>query len=75
MVKQPKIVFVLDAPTEVIYKRKQELTPEEITRQLVEFRKLSSLGKRYFRLDASKSPEEIADDAIKVIVENYATKL
>lgn len=75
MVKQPKIVFVLDAPTEVIYKRKQELTPEEITRQLVEFRKLSSLGKRYFRLDASKSPEEIANDAIKVIVENFTKKI
>ncbi len=75
LVKQPKIVFVLDAPTEVIYKRKQELTPEEISRQLVEFRKLSSLGKRYYRLDASKKPEEIANDAIKIILEKFTNKL
>lgn len=75
LVKQPKIVFVLDAPAEVIYKRKQELTPEEISRQLVEFKKLSSLGKRYYRLDASKKPEEIANDAITIILENFTKKL
>lgn len=75
LVKQPKIVFVLDAPAEVIYKRKQELTPEEISRQLVAFRKLSSLGKRYYRLDASKKPEEIANDAIKIILEKFTKKL
>lgn len=75
LVKQPKIVFVLDAPADVIYKRKQELTPEEISRQLVEYRKLSSLGKRYYRLDASQKPEEIANDAIKIILDNFAKKL
>lgn len=75
LVKQPKIVFVLDAPAEVIYKRKQELTVEEITRQLGEFRKLSYLGKRYYRLDASRRPEDMANDAIKVILENFTIKL
>lgn len=75
LVKQPKIVFVLDAPADVIYKRKQELTPEEISRQLVEYRKLSSLGKRYYRLDASQKPEEIANDAIKIILDNFTKKL
>ena len=75
MVKQPRIVFVLDAPKEVIYSRKQELTLEEIERQLGEFKKLSCLGKRYYRLDASKKPEEIADDAIDIILENFTNKL
>lgn len=75
LVKQPKIVFVLDAPADVIYKRKQELTPEEISRQLVEYRKLSSLGKRYYRLNASQKPEEIANDAIKIILDNFTKKL
>lgn len=75
LVVQPRIVFVLDAPAEVIYKRKQELTPEEISRQLKEFRKLSLLGNRYCRLDATKSPEEIANDAIKIILDNFTKKL
>lgn len=75
LVKQPKIVFVLDAPAEVIYKRKQELSLDEISRQLIEFRKLSSLGKCYYRLDASQKPEEIANDAIKIILNNFTNKL
>lgn len=75
LVKQPQIVFVMDAPAEIIYKRKQELTLEEISRQLVEFRRLSSLGKRYYRLDASQIPEQIADDAFKIMLDNFAEKL
>lgn len=75
LVKQPQIVFVMDASAEIIYKRKQELTPEEISRQLVEFRRLSSLGKRYYRLDASQKPEEIANDAVKIILDNFAKKI
>ena len=75
LVKQPKIVFILDAPAELIYKRKQELSLDEISRQLVEFRKLSSFGKCYYRLDASQKPEEIANDAIKIILDNFSNKL
>lgn len=75
MVRQPKIVFVLDAPAEVIYRRKQELTLEEISRQLIEFRKLSSLGNSYCKLDASKNPEEIANDAINILFHTYMEKL
>lgn len=75
LVKQPKIVFVLNAPCEVIYKRKQELTPDEISRQLVEFKKLTTLGKHCYCLDASQKPDEIANDAIKIILENFTKKL
>ena len=65
----------MDAPAELIYKRKQELSLDEISRQLVEFRKLSSFGKCYYRLDASQKPEEIANDAIKIILDNFSNKL
>lgn len=74
-VKQPSIVFVLDAPAEIIYNRKQELTMAEIERQLSAFKKLSLLGTRYHQLDASKAPDEISNDAIKVFFDHFAVKL
>ena len=75
LVKQPKIVFVLQAPADVIYKRKQELTIDEINHQLEGFEKLSCLGDRVHFLDATKKPEEIAMDAIKIILDTFTTKL
>ena len=75
MVKQPKIVFVLDADADTIYARKQELDKVEINRQLVEFRKLKALGGKVHILDASKTPQQIAEDAMKIIVDEFTNKL
>ena len=68
-------MFVLQAPADVIYKRKQELTIDEINHQLEGFEKLSCLGDRVHFLDATKKPEEIAMDAIKIILDTFTTKL
>lgn len=75
MVKQPKIVFVLDAPVDVIYARKQELSMIEIKRQLLEYSKLKGLGHRVYILDATASPQAMAKEALKVIVERFTNKL
>lgn len=75
LVKQPKIVFVLQAPADVIYKRKQELTIDEINQQLEGFKQLSCLGQRVHLLDATQKPEEIAMDAMKIILDTFTTKL
>jgi thymidylate kinase len=75
LVKQPKVVYVLDTDVDTIYHRKQELTREEIARQLVEFRRLSDLGESVHLLDASKTPDAIANDAIRVFMNAFATKL
>ena len=75
LVKQPKIVFVLDTDAETIFNRKQELTKDEINRQLSEFRKLASLGSKVHFLDASKTPDEISNDAIKIVIETFTNKL
>jgi thymidylate kinase len=71
---QPKIVFVLLTEAEIIYGRKQELTLPEIKRQLVEFYKLAQTNKRFVILDASKMPDEIVTDAMKIIVHTLASK-
>ncbi len=72
---QPKIVFVLDASPEIIYARKQELTKEEITRQLGVYRELANTHKRFYTISAEQTPEEMADEAMKVILEKYTEKL
>lgn len=72
---QPKIVFVLDADPSVIYSRKQELTEEEITRQLGVYRELANSHKRFYIINAEQAPEEMADEALKVIFGIYAERL
>lgn len=75
LVIQPQIVFVLSTDKETIFKRKQELTLNEIERQLGEFSKLSRSHKRFIVIDASKSPEEMVEDALKVIINNFTEKV
>ena len=75
LVPQPRIVFVLLTDAEIIYKRKQELTIDEINRQLGEFKKLAASNKRFVVLDASKSPEELVDEAMRIIIEKFTLKL
>lgn len=72
---QPKIVFVLDADPEIIYSRKQELTKDEITRQLGVYRELAESNKRFYTISAEQTPEEMAEEAVKVIFEVYTEKL
>lgn len=75
MVKQPRILFILNAPADVIYARKQELDKKEIERQLMEFRKLSRLRNCVYMLDATHTPQEIAQEAVKVIIDIFARKI
>jgi len=75
LVKQPRIVFVLDADADTIYTRKQELSKEEIERQLKEFRKLSNIGRRVHFLDATRTPDEMAQEAIKIVIDEFTKKL
>ncbi len=72
---QPKIVFVLDANPEIIYARKQELTKEEITRQLGVYRKLADSHKRFRKISAEQTPEEMAKEAVEIILNQYTEKL
>lgn len=68
---QPDIVFVLDADPEVIYARKQELTVEEISRQIIAYREISKSNTRFKRIDASQDPDVMSDKAIKCILDKF----
>ena len=74
-VAQPRIVFILMANAQTIYKRKQELTIKEINRQLNEFSRLAISNERFVIIDASQSPEEMVDQAIKIILERFTEKI
>ena len=71
----PKIVFYLDADPEVIYKRKQELTLDEIKRQTIEYKKVVTSHKRFVTLDSNRSVNESVDEALKIILDTFTEKL
>lgn len=75
LVLQPRIVFILLTDAEIIYARKQELTIVEIKRQIAEFTKLSKSHKRFMILDASKTPEELVDEAMGIIIEKFTQRI
>lgn len=76
LVKKPRLSFVLHADAETILGRKQELTLEEIERQLSEFRSLAEARRESFViLDALKKPGDMAQDAVKVFLDKFADRL
>ena len=69
---RPGVVFILKADADTIYERKQELTKEEIERQLEEYDLLAKTNKRFKTIDAKKTPDEMTDEALAIIFEKYA---
>ena len=59
IIPRPDLVFVLDAPSDIIYARKQELTIEEIERQRAEFKKLKDKYVNMIVIDTSKQKEDV----------------
>ncbi|MFV0470388.1 MAG: hypothetical protein ACK5MK_15875 [Dysgonomonas sp.] len=74
MVLQPSLVFVLETEAEIIFKRKQELSINEINRQLGEFQKLSATNERFVTIDATKSPQLMVGDATAIIIDKFTRK-
>lgn len=75
MVIQPQIIFILYADFMVIYKRKQELTIDEIARQQMEFKKLASVTSNAVYIDANRSIQEMVDEACKIIFDKFFSKI
>lgn len=71
----PKLVFSLKASPETIFNRKQELTYEEIKRQLYVYDKVTRFGNNFVVVDAEKSPDEMADFALRYILTKYCKRL
>jgi thymidylate kinase len=71
----PEIVFYLDAAPDVIYKRKQELTLDEIVRQNKVYKKVASSNNRFTTLDSNRPVAESVDDALEIVLNAFTEKL
>jgi thymidylate kinase len=72
---KPDLVFMLFASPETIHSRKQELTLDEIRRQLVTMDNLAETSSRFIRIDAEAAPEAMASQVLRHVVGRYATKV
>ena len=60
VLRKPDLVFLLDAPAEVLQARKQEVTPEETARQVEVFRRVVGRLPNGRIVDATQPPDHVA---------------
>jgi len=75
LMPEPRISFYLDVEPDEILRRKQELTHDEIIRQVKEYRKLAKRNKRIITVDANRPVEEITEKAIEIILDSFCKKI
>ena len=75
LIPKPQIIFFLDADADTIYSRKQELSYDEINRQLNEYRKLVKTDKRFITLNALKTPEELSLEVRNIILNRFTKRI
>lgn len=66
---KPDLVFLLDAPGEVLYARKMESTVEHLERRRVAYLKQGSLHQNFVIVDATQSFDRVIDEVKKQILE------
>lgn len=69
---KPRVIIILSADADVIYKRKQELKRDEIKRQLSEYEKISKRGKNTYVINAEESLDTMSEKAIQILFEKFA---
>lgn len=67
----PKITFYIDVEPDEIYRRKQELCPEEIHRQVNMFRSIAAGSNKIITIDGNRPVEQMVDDAIQILLNKY----
>ena len=75
MMHHPKIVFCLKAKPETIFARKQELSLEEIKRQILVYEEVTSFGDNFIIIDAEQNPDVMANCAMKYILNKFCKRL
>ena len=72
---EPRLSFYIKVVPEEIYRRKQELQLDEIKRQVSDYEKLVSTNKRILPIDGNRPVQEMVNDAIKMILDQFTIKL
>jgi thymidylate kinase len=71
---KPDLVLLLDAPTEVLQSRKQEVAPAETERQRLAYRELVRGLSNGRVLDATQPPEKVGADIKRAILDFMAQR-
>jgi len=74
VVPKPDLVILLDAPAEVLWSRKQEVSFEEVVRQRAGYLQVARDLPQAVVIDAAKSPSEVAGSTLAAIVEFYSMR-
>jgi thymidylate kinase len=69
MYPRPDLVIYLDAPAEVLFKRKGEGSLQSLTRRRREYLDLAGVMSNFRVVDASRPVDEVTDDVIELIEE------
>jgi thymidylate kinase len=74
LVPKPDLLFVLDAPVQVILSRKLELLPEELQRQRRIYVRFANRFRPSRVIDSTASPAQVAAEAEKTIADYLADR-
>lgn len=66
IIPKPDIYFVLTTDPKIIFERKQEVTFDELERQIEVYNSFVD-NKKYFKIDVSQMPEKIIEDIIDIL--------
>lgn len=66
--RKPEFVICLDAPSEILYARKREGTPEALERRRQEYLGLRHIVERFAVVDAARPEETVAREVAELIV-------
>ncbi|MEE9326115.1 MAG: hypothetical protein V3U71_02390 [Cocleimonas sp.] len=73
IIPRPELYFILVADPQVIYTRKQEVSFEELKRQIKKYEQLAD-NKRYFLINVDRSPREISAEIKSIILEKVSER-
>ena len=74
LIPRPEIVFLLDAPPEVLWSRKQEVPYEEVVRQQREFLELARKIPGAVVIDAARPLPEVRRQVRKAIIQHFSLR-
>ncbi len=69
LIPRPDLVFILDVPEEEILKRKQEVSPQEVSRQREAYRNLALELPNAFIINGSLPPDQVAKQVRDIILD------
>lgn len=68
LIPRPDVYFILTTDADIIHNRKQEVSYDELCDQLERYNDLVD-GVKYYRIDASRSPDQIICEVVSILSE------